>query len=654
MDTPPVVWIFLSVIGYWAYCIYWGIRGSISSRTVEDYFLAGRQLPPWVFVCAATATCFSGWAFLGLPGLVYRDGFQFGYVLLAPVALAVTGVLFLKRQWMLGRRYRFITAGEMFAYYFRSDLIRLLVVLVALVYAIPYIGIQLRAAGFLFDVLTHGALGADISMWMLATVLMSYVASGGLRTVAYVDILQFILLTLGLVIVGGITFYFLGDWERLSAGIAALTEIDPIRTPDGYSHYVAIPGVIQFVSDGSQAQGGAWTGVMILTYMFGIMGIMATPAFSTWAFAARSSAAFAPQQVWASAFGIGLIFVVFVMIQGIGGHFLGADHLFMISHFELVNPVMVDGLRSMDLMATVGQQDMLVPQLIRLVGGTAPYVLGLLALCALAAMESTAAGYMATASGIVTRDVIGRFVFPHADDRTQKFIGRLCVVAVVFLALIVATTATDALSLLGGLAVSYGVQMWPALIALCYWPFLTRMGVALGMIAGLVAVTLTEPIGQQWFGITAWGRWPWTIHSAGWGIVANLTIAILVSLVTKDDRARKQEVHDFLDAHAAVPNGKRRLIPVAWLLTLAWFCFALGPGAVVGNWVFGSPDDPQSWWFGIPSIWTWQFISWGLGVLVLWFLAYFLEMSTAPPRPIQSIERNAPPSDETSNQPPSA
>ena len=33
-------------------------------------------------------------------------------------------------------------------------------------------------------------------------------------------------------------------------------------TPDGYSHYVAIPGVIQFVDAGAKAQGGAWTGIM--------------------------------------------------------------------------------------------------------------------------------------------------------------------------------------------------------------------------------------------------------------------------------------------------------------------------------------------------------------------------------------------------------
>ena len=47
--------------------------------------------------------------------------------------------------------------------------------------------------------------------------------------------------------------------------------------------------------------------------------------------------------------------------------------------------------------------------------------------------------------------------------------------------------------------------MWPALIAVCWWPFLTRQGIVIGLIAGLIAVTLTEQIGSQFM---PWGRWP--------------------------------------------------------------------------------------------------------------------------------------------------
>ncbi|HEX6144853.1 MAG TPA: hypothetical protein VFZ01_19210, partial [Geminicoccaceae bacterium] len=288
-----------------------------------------------------------------------------------------------------------------------------------------------------------------------------------------------------------------------------------------------------------------------------------------------------------------------------------------------------------DLMDTEGKGDMLVAQLINLMADAAPWLVGLLSVCALAAMQSTGAAYMSTAGGMITRDLIKHFLMPNADHRAQKLLGRTFVGVIVLLALLVATTATDALVLLGGLAVAYGFQMWPALIAVCFWPFLTRQGVVLGLFVGLVAVTLTDMPSSV--GIEAWGRWPWTIHSAGWGIIFNLAVAIGVSAVTRDDMDRKMEFHNFLAQHAALPPEKQRMVPVAWIVTLAWFFFGIGPGAVIGNWIFGSPNDPSTWIFGMPSIWAWQILFWVLGCAMMWYLAYYMQMSTVPDTEIESL-----------------
>lgn len=205
--------------------------------------------------------------------------------------------------------------------------------------------------------------------------------------------------------------------------------------------------------------------------------------------------------------------------------------------------------------------------------------------------------------------------------------ARLCITGVVLLALAVASSEGDALVLLGGLAVSYGLQMWPALIAVCYWPLLTRQGVTAGLVSGLVVVTLTESVGQQWLGIGLWGRWPLTIHAAGWGIAANLAVAV-VSLLTRDGATQRAEFHGLLRRHAALPVRRRRWIGPAWVLTILWFLLALGPGAVLGNFLFGDPERPADWWLGIPSLWLWQILGWLSGVGLLWFLAYFLGMGT--------------------------
>ena len=631
MDAK-VIWLLVFVGLYWSYCIFWGVKGHLQAKTASDYFLAGRGISIWVFILAATATSFSGWTFMGHPGLIYRDGFPYAYASFYAITIPFTGVMFLKRQWMIGKRFGFITPGEMLSDYFKSDFIRILVVLVALVFSVPYLGIQLRASGFLFNVLTDGMFSVNVGMWALSAVVFLYVATGGLRAVAYVDTMQCVLLAGGIIVIGVIALINIGGFGTLIDGIAALSQIDEKLTPDGYSHYIAIPGVIQYVKSGTQAVGGAWTGIMILSYMFALMGIQSAPAFTMWSFSNKSVEPFAPQQVWASAFGIGLILMSFTAIQGIGSHFLGADAAMMAAHPELVNNVMGAGLSDQDIMATGGKQGNLVPQLIYLMSDSAPWLVGLLSVCALAAMQSTGAAYMSTAGGMLTRDLVKRFLMPNASHTAQKILGRAGVGIIVLAALLVATTSKDALVLLGGLAVAYGFQMWPSLIAICWWPFLTRAGVTLGLIAGLIAVTLTESIGKDIFGITAWGRWPLTIHSAGWGILFNLGLAIIVSYFTQNtaDTEHKMKFHSFLREHASLSPEKRRLIPTAVIITLLWFFFGIGPGAVIGNWIFGSPLDPNTWVFGIPSIWAWQILFWILGVYMMWMLAYKMEMSTPP------------------------
>jgi Na+/proline symporter len=622
-----------------------GVKGARLAKSASDYFIAGRTIPIWVFVLAATATSFSGWTFMGHPGLLYRDGFQYAYASFYAITIPFTGVVFLKRQWILGKRFGYVTPGEMFSDYFKSDAIRVLTVIVALVFSIPYLGVQLRASGFLFNVLTDGMLGVETGMWMLSAIVFIYVASGGLRAVAYVDTVQCILLAGGIVAIGLIALDAAGGWTALNAGIAKLTSPDAVaalggevmdkkRTMDGFSHYIAVPGVIQFIPAGTKAVGGAWTGIMILSYAFALMGIHSSPAFSMWAFSNKNPRPFAPQQVWASSFGIGGILIFFTAMQGLGGHLIGGDPRMLQAGFatDVLN-------MGKDLMAMPGKQGMLVPVLINLLATTAPWAVGLLSVCALAAMQSTGAAYMSTAGGMLTRDLYKHFLKKDATHATQKLFGRIGVAIIVLSALVVATTSKDALVLLGGLAVAYGFQMWPPLIAICYWPFLTRRGITVGMILGLIAVTCTETIGTKWFGITSWGRWPWTIHSAGWGIIFNLGSAIIVSAMTQDEESRshRQKYHDYLKEHAGLPEDKKSLVPMAWIIVVVWFIFAQGPGTVIGNTIFGNPNNAATWTFGMPSIWAWQIIWWALGVGMMWFLAYKMQMSTIPEKEIEVL-----------------
>ena len=649
-----VYWLFFFVLLYWGYCITIGVKGYLKAKTGTDYFIAGRQLNVWVFVLAATATSFSGWTFVGHPALIWRDGLPYTYASFYVITIPFTGVLFLKRQWLLGKRYGFVTPGEMYANYYRSEAMRILSVIVALFFSIPYLGIQLRASGILFNILTDGLFSVNVGMWLLAVVVLLYVALGGLRSVAYVDTLQCILLWLGIISLGFIAVSHCGGWVQMTSkfgDIVAMvhsggTQIpvwaDPEAikvfmankaaifriNPEGYSHLVAAPSVIQWVPSGSTPYGDTWTGVMILTYMFALMGIQASPAFSMWAFANKNPKPFPLQQVWASSLGIGFALFLFSAMQGMGGWVLalfkpaGATETVL----NLANLV-------------GGRQGNLVPYLIHLMKDTAPFLVGLLAICALAAMQSTGAAYMSTASGMLTRDIVKRYFKKDMTDLQQTHWGRMTVLLVVASALIFASFVPGAIVMLGGLAVSYGFMMYPALIGALFWPWLTRQGVVAGLVAGIIAVSVTFKFK---FGLP-WGAYPLTIHCAGWGIIFNLPITILVSFFTQpgtEEAQRRLAFHTFLRKYAGLPTEKRSLIKVGWIIAVVWFLFAIGPLCVIGNSIFGNPMTPQTWFLGMPSIWIWQILWWLLGVFMMWFLAYKLEMSTNITQDFESLKHD--------------
>ena len=607
---PKFAWLIAFVSIYWAYCLFWGFKGARSAKTSTDYFLAGRSIGIWVFVLAATATSFSGWTFVGHPGKIFTDGLPYAFASFYALTIPFTGVLFLRRQWVLGKAYRYITPGEMYSDYYGGNSIRLLTVLVAFLFSVPYLGVQLRASGALFNVLTDGLVSVNFGMFTLSAIVMIYVASGGLRSVAFVDCAQAILLALGITILGGIAIYYAGGYGGFTTGLADIVMADVTSgqnlTADGYSMKVAIPGSIQMVSAGSKAIGGPWTGIMCMTYMFALMGIQSSPAFSMWAFANKTSKAFRWQQVVASSMVIGILLFSFTIFQGVGGHILIANGV-----LDSAN------------------DNNLVPQLINLLSDAAPWLVGLLAVCALAAMQSTGAAYMSTFSAMVTRDIYAKFISPNASDKNQKLSGRIFVIIVTGAALIVAANSSQAIVMLGGLAVAYGFQMYPALIGICYYKGFTQKGVVAGLVVGLIAVTLTDRT-SAWFGVP-WGAYPLTIHSAGWGIFFNLIITFLVShfsAETDAERNNKAKKHQLLQAVSGMNSSRKKKIRLAWILTLIWFLVGFGPFATIGNTIFSDPNSPALWApFALPSIWVWQIMFLGYGIFVMWFLAFHMGMS---------------------------
>ena len=626
--SQEVVWLLAFGTLLLAYCLYWGIAAGSRSATAQDFFLAGRQTPAWVFVLSATALSLTGWMVLGHPSMLALGGFAYGEVALGAIVIPMAGILFLKRQWLLGQRFNYATPGAMFADYYQGELIRLLTVLIALVFAIPFVGMQLAASGRLIQILTNNAVGAYPAMWVLGFSVFVYVYLGGMRAVTAVGALQCLLMLAGMVGLGVLAYSQLGSFGAFNTALARFGA----QGVGVGSNLFEIPGVIQFTAGlGQQAPvGSIWSASMILTYSFALMGIQSSPSFSMLGFSCRDTRGFAPQQVWATGAIVGLVLLFFATAYGLGMHAMSAS----LGALPGAAPAQLAASTALTAF-NHGQPVDVSTAFIQSMSARHPWMSALLALCVVTAVQIAAAAYVLTTASMFSTDIYQRFFRPAADDRTQRMVARAAMALIFIVALTMATFTPLAQWQLGSLALSFSLQLWPVLAGVCWLPWISRQAATVGVCVGFVVVILTEPVGVsiiRFLGFDLpWGQWPWTIHSAGWGIFFNVLACAVVSIATRADESRghRDVYHQYLHARAGLSPHKRVMRPAVWALILGWMFFAIGPGAVLGNDLFGDPAGGiTAWKLGIPSLWAWQIIWWALGVFAIWWLAYKMEFST--------------------------
>ena len=98
-----VMWVWAMLILYCIYCFWWGLKGFFSEKTQYGYAIAGRSIPFAAFLIAATAATFSGWTFIGHPGLIWKAGLAYAFASFYVLTIPITGAFFAKRNWLMGR-----------------------------------------------------------------------------------------------------------------------------------------------------------------------------------------------------------------------------------------------------------------------------------------------------------------------------------------------------------------------------------------------------------------------------------------------------------------------------------------------------------------------------------------------------------------------
>ncbi len=638
MISPRLGWLFVFFALYATYCVFWGVEAARARRGAMDFFLGERDIPAWSFAAWSTAAAFTGWMSIGLPATIFRDGFQGATLALGAIAIPLAGAFVMGRLWIVSRRFGFVTLAEMYADYFGGWLIRPILLALAAIFALPFLGMQMAASGYLLQVLSGGLIPWVFGMWALGALVFLYVVLGGMRAAASVGVLQAMLFAAAVVACGVIAWVELGGFGGfvdLLAKLGASKAGEWTASSNGYNAYLSIPGIVQFVAGfGKEAPaGGVWTTSMALSTSLALMGLQLAPASAIAVFAARDARGLGPQQVWLSGAAVGFGLVFFSVIAGVGALFLGASP-----------SVTKEGLAVGQTLPALagGHEAGLIAYYLDSLAARAPWFLGLLGVAAVAATQATAALYISATGTMFARDFYRHYLKPEATDSEQKLFGRIGVGFTMLFALLFATYAPRAETEIGALALPMALQLLPLALAVCWFPWLTPQAAISGLVAGLTAVFFTESLGislASFFEIDIpWGRWPWTIHSAGWGIVLNVAVCLLFSMLTqkRSGRERRMRYHEYLaEATTRLPNI-RVWRPIAWAAGFAWFFFAVGPGALFGVDLFGAPNGgAAAWLFGIPSIWAWQIMAWALGVLLLWLVAYRLGLSRPPSHPVE-------------------
>ncbi len=585
MSGTTWVYIFLGL--YIIYCFYWGLKGYFTEKTSSGYAIAGRSIPFIAFLMAATAASFSGWTFIGHPGLIWRDGLAYAFASFYVLTIPITGAFFSKRTWLMGKRYGFITPGDMYAYYYNTEAVRWLSVLTAFLYSMFYSAVQLMASAALFHYVagvpfTFGAIFMAFIVWF-------YVCTGGLKASTWVGVIQFILLVGGIIILGAYALAQFGGWSEFSAEIAKL----PARQ-------LNVPRVINFGLGGAPGE-TAWTAVMILTYMFALMGIQSSPAFTMWNFGIKSPKPLAWQQAFMSTFVVGFALFFFTAFQGMGAKVLEVKGIMHFAKDSDVVPMMMT----------------------KYLPGLA---LGLVFMGAIAAIHSTAAPYIGTGGSILLRDVYWRYIRKQkAGHAEQIWVNRLLATLVTIAALAVGLTSKAALVILGALATAFGFVMYILLLGVLWGFRFPSIGATLGVLAGMIGVFLTYYV---------W-KYPLSMHCAFWGTFSGLVVAYIcrgIGIKDNEETIKRQaEVRKWLDDVDAPSESGRKWRSVMKIVVPVWYFFAIGPACILGNSAYS--------FSGFPPLWSWQISWWILGIIMMWALCFKAEMATTNETQIERADK---------------
>lgn len=440
-----------------------------TSINLEDYFVAGRTFSYLVLYMTVAATVYSGFALMGTPGLWITKGvgsfFVFTYIVFAYVILFLVG----PRVWEIGKERGYVTQADIIGDRFQSDFLRVLSAAVGFLMMFPYIAAGLVACAYTVNIITYGKVSYPVAALVVTVVAAIYIWAGGIKAVAWTDVVQGFIMLFALIGTGFLVLYH--------------------YFPDSTALFdaVIVKGPEKLAFD----KGYSWPMYTSMVLMM-MWGFISWPQIFVRAYAAKSKKVIR----LTSALGPIGAFIAYVPMM------IAAFAIFSASNQTFPAP-------DKALLTELGQY--------------APiWFFGIVGVGVLASAMSTFDSQAHMAGVILAKDLFQR-IFKMKDE---KKILQYCKIVIAIGLLASYLMALKPPKLMWDILISSyaGVsQLVPPLIAALYWKRATREGATAGLIAGLIIALLFSYV---------WVH-PLQIHAGLWGMVINTVFLIVISYGSK-------------------------------------------------------------------------------------------------------------------------
>ncbi|QOR68708.1 sodium:solute symporter family protein [Cytobacillus suaedae] len=481
MSTTLVWWTLAIYIVVSLYIAYLSRSGKQTS--MESYFLGERKLGGFVSALSYSATTYSAFMLVGLAGLTYKGGVgAYGFEIIYFMGVSLVAI-FGPRFWLVGKKYGYVTPSEMLGDRYQNKKVASIVAIASCIFLIPYSAVQLAGVGYLLSGVTNNAIPFTTGV-IIATVLaivFSFIA--GIRSVAWTDSLQALVMIITATIVVMLIVNGLG-------GVGGFFTALETKHPE----FLTVPGngFFSFLT---------FLGLTVPWFFFSI----SNPQVSQRLFMPNSLGSLKRMLMGFLIFGF--IYTIVSVVWG----------------FSAL--VMFPGLENADLATPMILSSELVPP-----------VLGAIVMVGImAAAISTIDSILLTLSSIFARDVYGN-LSKQSNDQRQLLVGKFVIPVIAILAFLFAQMNVSLIAVLS-VASSAGLLVTvPALIGAFFWKRGTAAGVMTSVIASGVIVLYLEFAKIKPFGVA----------SGIWGLIISTTLFITVSLLTKAPDQKANEFTSYI------------------------------------------------------------------------------------------------------------